>query len=103
MALALRKYRPNEGVVPTLEIPPMNKVPALLFLVLLQSSPAAATELKSPNGQVVLHFGLTDSGGLRYNVAYRDKPVVTRSRLGLELKELPNLMENFRVTSVDSE
>ena len=79
----------------------MKKAPALLFLVLLLSSPAAATDLKSPNGQIVVNFGLTDNGGLRYDVAYRGKPVVTRSLLGLEVKEFPNLIKNFRVTNVD--
>ncbi len=79
----------------------MKKAPALLFLLLLLCSPAPATELKSPNGPLVVPFGLTDSGGLRYDVGYRGKPVITQSRLGLELKEFPNLMENFRVTRVD--
>jgi len=55
-----------------------------LFISLLLSATALATEVKSPNGNVVLSFSV-EEGRPTYSLTYKGKAVVLPSHLGLEL------------------
>ncbi len=57
---------------------------SFLIVSLLLSMSAWATEVKSPNGNVVLNFTV-DEGRPTYTVAYKGQNVILPSRLGLEL------------------
>lgn len=56
---------------------------------------AQAQELKSPDGQLKMNFKLTADGTPTYDLTYKNKPVVKTSKLGLELKNAPALMNGF--------
>lgn len=56
---------------------------------------AQAQELKSPDGQLKLNFKLAADGTPTYDLTYKNKPVVKTSKLGLELKNAPALMNGF--------
>ncbi|MBK9291539.1 MAG: glycoside hydrolase family 97 protein [Bacteroidetes bacterium] len=58
------------------------------------------TQVKSPDGSIVLSFGLNSSGRPTYAVAYGDQPVLLPSELGLELYDAPALAEGFKVSKV---
>ncbi|MBS1680661.1 MAG: glycoside hydrolase family 97 protein [Bacteroidetes bacterium] len=45
-----------------------------------------AQELKSPDGQFVLHFSIVENGVPSYALMYKGNPVIKPSKLGLELK-----------------
>ena len=64
-----------------------------------------AVRVASPDGQVVLNLAVPASGpaagALVYNVAYKGKPVVLDSRLGLEPKDAPPLAGPFEITAVN--
>ena len=62
----------------------MNTRLQLLFGLLVMPLAVMATEVKSPNGNVVLNFTL-DEGRPTYTVDYKGRPVVKPSHLGLEL------------------
>jgi len=55
----------------------------ILALMLLPLT-AMATEVKSPNGNIVLNFTIED-GRPTYSMSYKGKEVVRPSHLGLEL------------------
>ena len=55
-----------------------------LFISLLLASVTWATEVKSPNGNIVLNFTIED-GRPTYTLSYKGKEVVRPSHLGLEL------------------
>jgi hypothetical protein len=55
-----------------------------LLISLLLSATALATEVKSPNGNVVLSFSV-EEGRPTYSLTYKGKAVVLPSHLGLEL------------------
>ena len=87
------------------------KVMALGIAMLLCPLAAAAQTVSSPNGNVKVTFALTDNGVPTYEMSYKDKAVVKRSRLGLELakdkhaskgKNETDLMDGFKVTSTNS-
>lgn len=56
---------------------------------------AQAQELKSPDGLLKLNFKLATDGTPTYDLTYKNKPVVKTSKLGLELKNAPALMNGF--------
>ena len=87
------------------------KIMALGIAMLLCPLAAAAQTVSSPNGNVKVTFALTDNGVPTYEMSYKDKAVVKRSRLGLELakdkhaskgKNETDLMDGFKVTSTNS-
>jgi hypothetical protein len=70
-------------------------LPALALA--LFSTYISAQEIKSPNGNLTLRFSLHDGGVPTYTLTYKAKPVLKPSRLGLELKNAPDLMDGFTV------
>lgn len=78
------------------------KVIYVLFSLLLSwSSCVMAESITSPNGQIKLNFSLTDQGEPFYELYYKGKTVIKPSKLGLELKDDPGLMNGF--TLVDTQ
>ena len=73
----------------------------LIGLVHLGLSGLYAQGLSSPNGKLEAKFYLDDSGCPRYELNYKGKAVIKSSKLGLELKDTPSLMNGF--TLVDSQ
>ena len=85
---------------------PRMKIKNLLLLLLALPMMAVAQTVKSPNGNVVLTFSLTDNGRPTYEMTYKGKAVVKPSHLGLELAkdkhasmgmEESDLMEGFSI------
>ena len=68
---------------------------ACFLLVLLVSGVAMAESITSPNGQLQLNFSVNAQGEPVYELSYKGKPVINPSKLGLELKNDPGLMNGF--------
>ena len=68
---------------------------ACFLLVLLVSGVAMAESITSPNGQLQLNFSVNAQGEPVYELSYKGKPVINSSKLGLELKNDPGLMNGF--------
>ena len=68
---------------------------ACFLLVLLVSGVAMAEGITSPNGQLQLNFSVNAQGEPVYELFYKGKPVINPSKLGLELKNDPGLMNGF--------
>lgn len=78
------------------------KVIYVLFSLLLSwSSCVMAESITSPNGQIKFNFSLTGQGEPFYELYYKGKAVIKPSKLGLELKDDPGLMNGF--TLVDTQ
>ncbi len=81
---------------------------ACLLLILLVSGVAKGEEIKlstaenigSPNGQLQLNFAVNLKGEPLYELIYKGKKVIKPSKLGLELKDDPGLMNDFTMTDV---
>lgn len=69
----------------------------ILLVCLLAFLGMRAAELKSPNGNLVLHADVKD-GRPVYRLDYKNRPVVKESYLGLELKNDKDLMSDFTLT-----
>ena len=68
---------------------------ACFLLVLLVSGVAMAESITSPNGQLQLNFSVNAQGEPVYELSYKGKLVINPSKLGLELKNDPGLMNGF--------
>lgn len=67
----------------------------LTSCMLLPAFATQAQEMKSPDGLLKMNFSLSAEGSPTYNLTYKNKPVIKTSRLGIELKDAPALMNGF--------
>lgn len=72
----------------------------LLLLILGGNNSIKAESITSPNGKLQLNFSVNENGEPVYELFYKSKMVIKPSKLGLELKGDPGLMDGF--TLVDT-
>ena len=72
------------------------------LLVLFMSSAAMAESITSPNGQLQLNFSVNSQGEPAYELFYKGKAVIKPSKLGLELKNDPGLMNGFTLADTQT-
>lgn len=72
------------------------------LLVLFMSSAAMAESITSPNGQLQLNFSVNFQGEPVYELFYKGKAVIKPSKLGLELKNDPGLMNGFTLADTQT-
>ena len=70
-----------------------------LVLALAAAGTLKAEKLTSPNGQLEMNFTLTPQGEPLYELTYKGKAVIKPSKLGLELKDAPSLMDGFKLVA----
>src|SRR5437870_1092262 len=69
---------------------------------------AQSYDLHSPGGVVRVHFSLNKKGEAGYQVFFKNREIIKPSSMGFELKEsyslkkIPDLVNNFLVSNVDS-
>ena len=67
------------------------------------STPAAAeVVVDSPDGDIRVSVSLNHAGQARYEVAFRDKPVIMRSRLGLRFRDHVALEDALRIATTST-
>jgi len=66
------------------------------------SSAAMAESITSPNGQLQLNFSVNFQGEPVYELFYKGKAVIKPSKLGLELKNDPGLMNGFTLADTQT-
>ena len=67
-----------------------------------QAEPFHEVGIASPDGEVKLVFKVDSQGVPTYALSYKQKPVIKTSRLGLELKDDPGLMDGFTLAAADT-
>ena len=67
-----------------------------------QAEPFHEVGIASPDGEVELVFKVDSQGVPTYALSYKQKPVIKTSRLGLELKDDPGLMDGFTLAAADT-
>jgi glucan 1,4-alpha-glucosidase len=83
------------------QIPFAKRLTILFLISLFMVLPGVvqAQELRSPDGNFLMTFALTGDGTPTYQLAYKGKPVIKPSALGLELKEdKKSLLNDFTIT-----
>ncbi|WP_303207160.1 glycoside hydrolase family 97 protein [Bacteroides oleiciplenus] len=72
------------------------------LLFLLTCGAIMAESITSPDGNLHLDFTVNAQGEPVYQLFYKGKAVVKPSKLGLELKDDPGLMNNFTLTGTET-
>lgn len=75
---------------------------ACFLLVLFVSGAVKAESITSPNGQLQLNFSVNVQGEPVYELSYKGKTVIKPSKLGLELKNDPGLMNGFTLSDAQT-
>lgn len=85
----------------TLAIAAAGAIALSLFFVLAPRDAKAATEVASPNGDIVV--SVTDDGGrARYAVSFRGEELIAPSRLGMMFRDRPGFDEGLAIASVEN-
>ncbi|OYQ43756.1 alpha-glucosidase [Flavobacterium cyanobacteriorum] len=71
---------------------------SLTLILLCSIAFAHSQSVQSPSKKINVVFALDDSGRPYYTADYNKKPVITRSYLGIKLKDMPALSSGFSVT-----
>ena len=82
----------------------MNRIQSVLLslsLLMMSAWVMQAEDLKSPNGRLVMHFEVDGMGCPVYTLSYKGKPVIKRSRLGLEAEGF-SLREGFQLQKAET-
>lgn len=74
----------------------MTKLFTTLFLLIGILTTQAQT-LQSPDKNLTLNFSLTPNGVPVYELSYKNKPVIKRSNLGIETKDVTSFTEGFSI------
>ena len=80
---------------------PMKRVTLFLFFWLLGVN-AYAQNIESPDRQLSLSFGLTGSGEPTYQLSFKGKPIVQKSKMGFQLKDQPAFAGGFTLVKADT-
>ncbi len=78
----------------------MKKITFLAGLCFFSLNALFAQDLKSPDGELFLHFELSDSQTPTYTLSYKGQPVIKPSKLGFKLKPGIAFDRHFKVTDI---
>ena len=73
-----------------------------MALFLCAASMLKAQNLTSPNGELQMNFSVNAQGEPVYELSYKGRAVLKPSKLGLELKDDPGLMNGFTIADVET-
>ena len=82
----------------------MNRIQSVflsLSFLMMSAWGLQAEDLKSPNGRLAMHFEVDGMGCPVYTLSYKGKPVIKRSRLGLEAEGF-SLREGFQLQKAET-
>lgn len=80
----------------------MLRIKVLILLLCLFGLNASAQTIESPGGRLSLTFELTGDGEPTYQLSFKGRAVIKKSKLGLELKDQPALLKGFTVLNSDN-
>ena len=70
------------------------------FASLSCSSANLPAELRSPDGNIVLQFNLTEKSEPSYNIVCKNYPIIKESRLGFEFLDIDPLNHNLKAENI---
>ena len=79
----------------------MKRIMLIIILILICLTSSAQT-IKSPNGNLTLHFSINQEGVPTYKLSYGKRFIINESKLGIELKDQTSFINNFSIVKVDS-
>jgi len=78
----------------------MKKLLTALFIV--AAIALHAQQISSPDKNVTLTFSLSQKGEPTYSLVYKKKPVIKTSKLGIDTKDVPAMLEGFSIDKTET-
>jgi glucan 1,4-alpha-glucosidase len=78
------------------------RIKILIVFVWLFSLNAFAQSIQSPDGRLSLSFAMTADGEPTYQLSFEGRPVLQKSKLGIELKDQPAFIKGFTIVKADT-
>ena len=78
------------------------RLKVLILFIWLSSLNAFAQSIQSPDGKLSLSFELTGDGEPTYQLSFGGRPVLQKSKLGIELKDHPAFTRGFTIVKADT-
>ena len=72
----------------------------LILGIVLITQPVFGQRCLSPNKEISVAFSVNEKGAPKYQIQYKQKPVILESSMGFELVKDDNLIEEFKVLDV---
>ena len=72
----------------------------LILGIVLITQPVFGQRCLSPNKEISVAFSVNEKGAPKYQIQYKQKPVILESSMGFELVKDDDLMEEFKVLDV---
>lgn len=79
----------------------MRKLLVICLSLLSFTSLVSAQEISSPDKKLILKFELKEDGVPTYQLNYKKKEVVKSSKLGIETKDVPSMLNGFTITKTE--
>ncbi|MDP2304310.1 MAG: glycoside hydrolase family 97 protein [Ignavibacteria bacterium] len=73
----------------------------LILLVLVLITAMSAQSINSPDNKLSLTFEISDEGEALYSLTFNKIEVIKKSKLGLELKDIPSFTKDFYIIKTD--
>ena len=74
----------------------------LLLFIWLSGFAAFGQSIQSPDGKLSLSFALSGDGEATYQLSFAGRPVLQKSKLGIELKDQPAFTKGFTIVKADT-
>ena len=79
----------------------MRKLLVICLSLLSFTSLVSAQEISSPDKNLILKFELKEDGVPTYQLNYKKKEVIKSSKLGIETKDVPSMLNGFTITKTE--
>ena len=83
-----KKHRTSKNIL---------RLKVLLLFIWLSGFAALGQSIQSPDGKLSLTFELGGDGETTYQLSFAGRPVVQKSKLGIELKDQPAFTKGFTI------
>jgi len=74
----------------------------IILLLFLSAHLAVAQTISSPSGNLILKFELAGKGQPYYELSFKEKPVIERSSLGIDVKDQADFLSELTIAKIDT-
>jgi len=73
-----------------------------IFMSCDSSEEKITSEVKSPNGSIILHFNISEEGKPSYSVLKSEQTIIDTSFLGFDFKNAPSIKDKLKIVNSDT-
>jgi len=71
----------------------------IVSLIFFSCTQKQSIHVQSPDGKIIVHFGVNDSSAIYYSVEYEDSMLIQHSKMGFQISNAPDFSRNLEIIS----